>query len=135
MRSTEALVWGELGDYYLGEGPQVVGVEGSPELVWVNIQTGGDAKTGAVHRHPLAGGLDRRFDAPGRPGFLRGVAGTNRVLVGVEKSLRTLDLVSGAWSEPLATIPDDDPRTIINDGTVLPGGSALVFGTKDTKFE
>ena len=73
MRSTEAHVWAELGDYYLGEGPQVVEVEGSPELVWVNIQTDAEATTGVVHRHPLAGGLDRKFDAPGRPGFLRGI--------------------------------------------------------------
>lgn len=135
MRSTQARVWAELGDFYLGEGPQVVSVEGSPELVWVNIQTGDGAKAGAVHRHPLAGGLDRRFDAPGQPGFLRAVANTNRVLVGVEKSLRTLDLVSGEWSEPLATLPDANPLTIINDGTVVPDGRALVFGTKDTKFK
>ncbi len=135
MRSTEAHVWAELGDYYLGEGPQVVEVEGSPELVWVNIQTDAEATTGVVHRHPLAGGLDRKFDAPGRPGFLRGIAGTNCVLVGVEKSLRTLDLVSGEWSEPLAALPDANPLTIINDGAVLPDGKALIFGTKELKFK
>jgi sugar lactone lactonase YvrE len=135
MRSTESRVWAELGDFYLGEGPQVVSVEGSPDLVWVNIQTGDDAKAGVVHRHPLAGGLDRHFDAPGRPGFLRAVAGTNRVLVGVEKSLRTLDLVSGEWSGPLAALPDASDLTIMNDGTVLPDGKSLVFGTKDTKFK
>jgi sugar lactone lactonase YvrE len=43
--------------------------------------------------------------------------------------------VSGEWSDPLATIPDANARSIINDGTVLPDGSAIVFGTKDTKFK
>src|SRR5262249_2811846 len=34
----------------------------------------------------------------------------------------------------LATIPDPNPRTIINDAEVVPGGRAVVFGTKDVKF-
>jgi sugar lactone lactonase YvrE len=59
----------------------------------------------------------------------------NVVLVGVEKQLRVCDLAEGTWSEPLATIPDDIPRTIINDGEVVPGGKAVVFGTKDTQFK
>ena len=35
----------------------------------------------------------------------------------------------------LATIPDDNPSTIINDAEVVPGGKAVVFGTKDTQFK
>jgi sugar lactone lactonase YvrE len=57
------------------------------------------------------------------------------VLAGVEKGLRVCDLVSGEWSEPVATIPDHNPLTIINDGNVVPGGRAIVFGTKDTEFD
>ena len=37
-------------------------------------------------------------------------------------------------SHALATIPDANPRTIINDGEVVPGGRAVVFGTKDVRF-
>jgi sugar lactone lactonase YvrE len=32
-------------------------------------------------------------------------------------------------------IPDDHPRTIINDAEIVPGGKAIVFGTKDTQFK
>jgi sugar lactone lactonase YvrE len=56
------------------------------------------------------------------------------VLVGVEKQLRIASVDDGEWSEPLASIPDDNPRTIINDAEVVPGGKAVVFGTKDTQF-
>ena len=35
----------------------------------------------------------------------------------------------------ISTIPDEHPRTIINDGEVTPGGDAVVFGTKDTSFQ
>jgi len=135
MRSTQARVWSELGSYYLGEGPREVVIEGSPELAWVDIQTGENAKTGTIQRHPLTGGLDRKFPAPGRPGFMIPIAGSNRVLVGVEKNLQICDLVSGDWGKPLAPIPDEHPRTIINDGQVVPGGNAIVFGTKDTQFK
>jgi sugar lactone lactonase YvrE len=56
------------------------------------------------------------------------------VLVGREKELGTLDLATGSWTN-LAAIPDTNPRTIINDGAVVPGGSAVVLGTKDTQFK
>jgi sugar lactone lactonase YvrE len=35
----------------------------------------------------------------------------------------------------LARIPDDNLRTIINDAEIVPGGEAVVFGTKDTIFK
>jgi sugar lactone lactonase YvrE len=72
---------------------------------------------------------------PGRPGFLLPLATENQALVGLDKELRLVDLWEGTWSEPLARIPEDDPRTIINDGAAVPGGKAIVFGTKDTKFK
>jgi sugar lactone lactonase YvrE len=57
----------------------------------------------------------------------------NTAFVGCEKSVGWLDLVTGEFT-PLAAIPDTNPRTIINDGEIVPGGRAVVFGTKDLKF-
>jgi sugar lactone lactonase YvrE len=62
-------------------------------------------------------------------------AGGNRVLVGVDKGLRSFDVLTREWSAPLATIPDSNPRTTINDGEIVPGGKAVVFGTKDMEFD
>src|SRR5262249_1693240 len=72
-------------------------------------------------------------DLPARPGFLRPTDRPGVIFVGREKDLGTLDLATGEW-QTLATIPDANPRTIINDGTVVPGGDAVVFGTKDLRF-
>ena len=58
-----------------------------------------------------------------------------RLFVGLSKELRACGLADGEWLGPLATIPDDDPRTIINDAEIVPGGKAVVFGTKDLKFK
>jgi sugar lactone lactonase YvrE len=135
MRSTEARVCFELGNYFLGEGPREVVVGAEPELVWVNIQTAADSTYGTVQRHRFSGGQTRSWPAPERVGFVLPVAGGNRILAGVEKGLRVCDLATGTWSEPLATIPDDNPRTVINDAEIVPGGKAVVFGTKDTKFD
>jgi sugar lactone lactonase YvrE len=55
--------------------------------------------------------------------------------VGLDKELRLCDVLNADWSPPLATIPDHNPRTIINDGNVVPGGKAIAFGTKDTEFK
>jgi sugar lactone lactonase YvrE len=135
MTSTEATVRSELGDYFLGEGPRAVVVGSGPELVWVDIQTGTDSTGGTVQRHNFATRLTQRIPAPGRPGFVLPLAGGDRILVGIEKALRVCDLATGTWGEPLATIPDGNPRTILNDAEVVPGGRAVVFGTKDTKFD
>lgn len=118
---------------FLPEGPRFTTVAGQNVLVWVNIQTGPEAKTGTIFgSHP-----EGRFEhaCPGRPGFILPVKGGDRVLVGLEKELRLCNLKSGEWSAPLARIPDDDPRTIINDAEIVPGGKAIVFGTKDTTFK
>jgi sugar lactone lactonase YvrE len=120
---------------FLPEGPHHVTVDGDEFLTWVNIQTGIDAKTGTIWRHATGRNLDRRhLPAPGRPGFALPVAGGGRLLVGLDKELRVCDLSEGEWSEPLARIRDTNPRTIVNDGNAVPGGKAVVFGTKDTKF-
>jgi len=118
-------------DRYLPEGPRVLPDTGN--IIWVNIQTAPDAKAGSLHArsgtssappHPL----------PSRPGFVFPTDRPGVVFVGCGKSVGTFDLNAGQW-QPLATIPDADPRTIINDGEIVPGGKAVVFGTKDTAFD
>lgn len=120
---------------FLPEGPHTVSLDGDEFLVWVNIQTATDARAGTIWAQSTGPDLDRfHIPAPARPGFAVPVAGGNRILVGVEKDIRVCDLAEAEWSEPLAAIPDRNPRTIINDGAVVPGGKAVVFGTKDTRF-
>jgi sugar lactone lactonase YvrE len=102
----------------------------------VNIALGATDPEGELHVHfPDADGTeDGQRACPGRPGFLLPIRGGNKALVGVEKDVRICDLAEGLWSDPLATIPDDNERTIINDAEIVPGGRAVVFGTKDTRF-
>jgi sugar lactone lactonase YvrE len=121
---------------YLPEGPRRLLISGRPWLVWVNIQDGPNATTGSVHGRSL-GRPDLTFalPCPARPGFLLPVAGGDRALVGLDQELRVLDLSTGRWGEPLVRLPDAHPRTIINDAEVVPGGRAVVFGTKDTRFQ
>jgi sugar lactone lactonase YvrE len=140
MRSTEAKVYidfTEESDRFLPEGPRWVTVQGRPALVWINIQVDASATEGDLHMHfpGTDGSDDSGIGCPGRPGFLLPLADADRALVGVDKELVLVDLAEGLWSEPLAEIPDDNPRTIINDAEIVPGGKAVVFGTKDTKFD
>jgi sugar lactone lactonase YvrE len=140
MRSTPAKVYidfAEESDRFLPEGPRWVMIQGRPALVWVNIQIAADADEGDLHIHfpGTDGSDDSAVGCPGRPGFLLPVATENQALVGIDQELRLVDLWEGTWSEPLAAIPDDNPRTIINDAEIVPGGKAVVFGTKDTQFK
>ncbi|MBN9122891.1 MAG: SMP-30/gluconolactonase/LRE family protein [Planctomycetes bacterium] len=140
MRSTTAKVYidfTEEPDRFLPEGPRWLTIGGRPALVWVNIQVAADAADGDIHMHfpGTDGANDAGVGCPGRPGFLLACAEEGQALVGVDKDLRLVDLAEGLWSEPLATIPDDNPRTIMNDAEVVPGGKAVVFGTKDTQFD
>jgi sugar lactone lactonase YvrE len=121
-------------DRFLPESPHAVTVSGRPALAWVNIQTDSDATSGAVHLRFWDTGEHRVLPQPARPGFIALTDRPGVVLVGREKELGTLDLATGSWRN-LATIPDENPRTIINEGAVVPGGSAVVFGTKDTQFK
>jgi sugar lactone lactonase YvrE len=139
MRSTEAKVYidfTEDTDRFLPEGPRWVMTQGRPALVWVNIQLDPTATDGDLHIHfpGTDGSDDAGIGCPGRPGFLLPLEEPDRALVGVDKELRIVDLAEGLWSDPLTSIPDDHPRTIINDGEIVPGGKAVVFGTKDTQF-
>jgi sugar lactone lactonase YvrE len=120
-------------DRFLPEGPREVAVEGRPAVAWVNIQTAPDAANGAIHLRFWDTGELHTVPVPGRPGFWLPTDRPNVVLVGATKALGRLDLVSQKW-ELVAAIPDDNPRTFINDAEIVPGGEAVVFGTKDVKF-
>jgi len=136
IRTTEARVLVTMhseADRFLPEGPQTVTVADRTALAWVNIQTAADSRSGAIHLSFWDTGERRRYDLPARPGFLRPTERPCVIFVGREKDLGTLDLSTGEWRSH-ATIPDANPRTIINDGTLVPGGDAVVFGTKDVRF-
>jgi sugar lactone lactonase YvrE len=136
MKTTEARVLvrsDEEEDRYLPEGPRPVTLDGRDALVWVNIQTAPDVARGAVHARFFDDGEQGVWNLPQRPGFVFPTDRPGTVFVGMEKRLGLLDLATNDFRE-LATIPDPNPRTIINDGEVVPGGRAVVFGTKDVKF-
>lgn len=136
MRCTEARVLLDPGadNRFLPEGPRLATIAGRLQLVWINIQTGPEAESGSILLHNLDGpAAVERLDCPGRPGFVLPVAGGERLLVGLDHELRVAGGESG-FSPPLACIPDAHARTIINDAEVVPGGRAVVFGTKDTAF-
>lgn len=136
MKTTEArvLVRGEDDeDGFLPEGPRPIRLDGRDALVWVNIQTAADATRGAIHLRFWDDGEQGVWHLPWRPGFVFPTDQPGVVLVGLEKELGTLDLETNEF-RPLAAIPDANPRTIINDGEIVPGGKAIVFGTKDTRF-
>lgn len=136
MRTTEAAVFvrtDEDEDRFLPEGPRPITLDGRDALIWVNIQTAPDATRGALHARYFDGDETAVWNLTGRPGFVFPTDRPGTVLVGMGKQVGTLDLESNEFT-PLATIPDDSPRTIVNDGEVVPGGRAVVFGTKDVKF-
>jgi sugar lactone lactonase YvrE len=118
---------------FLPEGPRCVTIRGREALAWVNIQTGADAASGAIHLRFWDSGELRELPQPSRPGFLFPTDRDGFVVVGRDKEVGLLDLRTNAWTH-WATIPDADPCTIINDGEIVPGGRAFVFGTKDTRF-
>ena len=120
-------------DRYLPEGPREVDIDGRAALVWVNIQAGPDTKHGAIHLRFWDTGETKVLPQPSRPGFLVPTDRPGVIFVGREKEVGLLDLRDGGWTH-LASIPDASPRTIINDGEGVPGGRAVVFGTKDLKF-
>lgn len=119
-------------DRYLPEGPRFMKVEGRDVLLWVNIQTGPDAKTGNIHLYFFDNGERRTLPQSDRPGFVVPDM-DGLVLIGMGKKLVYVQL-SDNHSGPATSIPDDSPRTIINDAEASPDGAFVVFGTKDTEF-
>lgn len=120
-------------DRFLPEGPRLVHVFQRDAIAWVNIQTGPKATRGDVHLGFLDTGERRRYSLPARPGFVLATEMPDTLLIGLEKAVGILNLAKGVWT-PLARIPDANPRVIINDGELLPGGRGVLFGTKDTQF-
>lgn len=136
LPTNEARVWvspQEEADRFLPEGPQLVAVEGRPAILWVNIQRGIDVPRGDIHGKFLDNGELRIWPQPARPSMLRATDQPDIIFLAREKELGTFDLHRSTWT-PLATIPDTNPRTILNDGAVVPGGDAVVIGTKDLLF-
>lgn len=121
-------------DRFLPEGPREVTFLNRRALIWVNIQLGVDSPRGSLLLRFWDTGERRRFLLPARPGFVFPSDIPNTVLVGIEKAVGMFNLATGLWT-PLAKIPDANPRTIINDGEIVPGGDFILFGTKDTRFE
>jgi sugar lactone lactonase YvrE len=119
-------------DRFLPEGPRAVTVEGRPALASVNIQTAADATAGDIHVRFWDGG-HRTYAQSRRPGFLFPTDRPDTLFVGREKEIGLLNLATNTF-HALAAIDDPSPRTIINDGEVVPGGRAVVFGTKDVRF-
>ena len=99
----------------------------------MNIQTAADATRGELHFRFADTTEHQVVPVPGRPGFLLPTDRPDTLLLGLTKEVGLFHVPTGGW-EPLAAIPDDSPRTIVNDGEALPGGRAVVFGTKDVKF-
>lgn len=120
-------------DGFLPEGPRSIVLDGREAVIWVNIQTAPEATTGTLHVHFWDDGEQGLWKLRGRPGFVLPTDKPGTVFVGMGKEIGTLDLESNDF-KLLGKIPDANPRTIINDGEVAPGGKTIVFGTKDTKF-
>ena len=135
MRSTAAAVWVrcEDEDGFLPEGPRSIVIDGREAVIWVNIQTAADATAGELHIRYWDDGEQGLWRLRNRPGFVMPTDKRGTVFIGMGKELGTLDLESNEF-RLLGKIPDVNPRTIINDGEVFPGGREIVFGTKDTQF-
>lgn len=121
-------------DGFLPEGPRPITLDGRNGLLWVNIQTNPAALEGALHLRFWDTGEHRHWTLAGRPGFALPTDRPGVLLVGLDQLVGTFDLTTGTF-RPLAQVPDAHPRTIINDAEVVPGGRAVVFGTKDTAFK
>lgn len=120
---------------YLPEGPRLITMAGSPSLVWVNIQVSPEPTAGQLYVHDLTTKNTESIKLPGRPGFVLPAPDREKaVTLGCEKTLGIFDLRSREWT-PRATIPHPSGRTMINDAEPVPGHDAIVFGTKDIKFQ
>lgn len=119
-------------DRFLPEGPRAITLEGRGALAWVNIQTAADSTHGDIHVR-FSDGEHRTYSQERRPGFLLPTDKPNCLLIGREKEIGILDLKVNHFTT-IAEIDDTHPRTIINDGEIVPGGRSVVFGTKDVKF-
>ncbi len=119
-------------DRFLPEGPRVV--PGSGDFTWVNIQTTPNVSAGNLHLLRRDFTVSHIWPLPARPGFVFPTSIPSCFVIGLEQVIASCDTHAGTMDRLLAMIPDIDPRVIINDGEIVPGGKAIVFGTKDTRF-
>ena len=117
---------------YLPEGPHVLrNFPGQPSLGWVAIQHGDGLRVGSMNVLDLQSGSNLSIPLPGRPGFFAETSEPGVVLVGLERRLVYLNLLTGGIEETGSSLPDDE-RVIINDGLAIQGG--VLFGTKHLEF-
>jgi sugar lactone lactonase YvrE len=118
---------------FLPEGPRIVTFQGRSALAWVDIQTSIEAKSGIIFLRFWDTGEVRTFPQERRPGFLFPTNRENTLFIGREKEVGLLDLNTNTF-HALASISDASDRTLLNDGEIVPGGKAILFGTKDFFF-
>jgi sugar lactone lactonase YvrE len=117
---------------FLPEGPRVLrNHPGGALLGWVAIQHAADLREGSINVLDLASRQNRCFPLPGRPGFFAETARPGVVLVGLERRLVYVNLLTGELEDPGIQVTSDE-RVIINDGLAVNGG--VLFGTKHLEF-
>ncbi|MGA3241864.1 MAG: SMP-30/gluconolactonase/LRE family protein [Bryobacteraceae bacterium] len=117
---------------YLPEGPRVLrNHPGGALLGWVAIQHAANLREGSINVLDLASRQNKSFPLPGRPGFFAETARPGVVLVGLERRLVYVDLLTGNLEDPGIQVTDDE-RVIVNDGLAVDGG--VLFGTKHLEF-
>jgi sugar lactone lactonase YvrE len=114
---------------FLPESPRILRnhPDGGNKLAWVAIQHGAQAHEGSVNVLDLTSGKNKNFPVPGRPGFVAETTRPGVVLVGLERRLACLDLLTGELEETGIQVTGDE-RVTINDGLAVEGG--VLFGTK-----
>jgi sugar lactone lactonase YvrE len=100
-------------------------------LGWVAIQHAADVHAGSINILDLTTLENRSFAVPGRPGFFVETTRPSVVLVGLERRLAYLNLLTGVVEEA-GIQATADQRVIINDGLAVDGG--VLFGTKHLEF-
>ena len=102
------------------------------QLMWVSIQHGPDSKQGGLNILDPVTRVNRHHPLPGRPGFIGESGRPGELVIGLERRLVLFDVETRQVTATLAEI-SGNPRVIINDGIVIPGGA--IFGTKDLQFQ
>ena len=107
----------------------------APALAWVNIQTAAGRDRRATSHVRFWARRASHLPCRGGPGSCSPPTGrtslSRRPREGSRHARPDDQRVSRRWPRS----PTPNPRTIINDGEVVPGGKAVVFGTKDMQFE
>lgn len=114
---------------FLPEGPYTCA---GGKLSWVAIQHGADSVVGSLNIYDFASGENISHPLDGRPGFAFPTDQANVFVVGMERSVRTVNLETGESTLVCGGIDADVENTIINDGVAFSEG--LVFGAKHLEF-